>query len=75
MTSDLIKRANITGKLTGVFSGIVDEGEIPKEWKNSGTVPIYKGRGNALESGKYSGIRLLEHRIKLFKKVLEERLS
>ena len=30
-----------TRELTRVFSGIVDEGDIPKEWKNSVTVPIY----------------------------------
>ena len=74
MTSNLMKRANITGELTGVFSGIVDEGENPKEWKNNVTVPIYKGKGDALESVKYRGVRLLEHVIKLFEKVLEESL-
>ena len=42
MTSDLMKGAGITGELTKVSSKIVDEGEIPIEWKNSVTVPVYK---------------------------------
>ena len=66
MTSDLIKRANITGDLIGVFSGIVEEEEIPKEWKNRVTVRIYKGKEDALECGKYRRIKLLEHGMKLF---------
>ena len=69
MTSDLMKGAVITGR----EGYVVDEGEIPKEWKNSVTVPIYKGKGDALECGKYRGIRLLEHGMKLFEKLLEER--
>ncbi len=73
VTSDLLRRAGITGELTRIFRSIVDEGESPEDWKNSITVPIYKGKGDALECGKYRGVRLLEHRI-LFEKVLEERL-
>ena len=42
MTSDLMKRAGITGSKR-VFSRIVDEGEIPKEWKSSVNVSTYKG--------------------------------
>ena len=45
MTSDLMKEASISGELKRVFSGLVDEGEISKEWENSVTVPIYKAKG------------------------------
>ena len=74
VTSDLLKRSGITGELTRVFRSIFDKGEIPEDWKNSMTVPIYKGKGDALECGKYRRVRLLEHGMKLFEKVLEERL-
>ncbi len=75
VTSDLLKTAaGGTGELTRVFRSIVDEGEIPEDWKNIITVPIYKGKGDALECGKYRGVRLLEHGMKLFENVLEERL-
>ncbi len=33
MTSDLLKRVCITGKLTRVFRSIADEEEIPDDWK------------------------------------------
>ena len=74
MTSDLMKRADIIGELTRVISGKVDEGEIPEEWKNSVNVPSHKENGDVLECGKYRGIRLFEHGMKLFEKVLEKRL-
>ncbi len=60
--------------MTRVFRSIVDEGEIQEDWKNSITVPIYKGKRDALECGKLMGVQLLEHGMKLFEKVLEERL-
>ena len=39
------------------------------------TIPVYNGKGDALECGKHKGIRLLEHGMKLFEKVSEERLK
>ncbi len=74
VTSDFLKRAGVTGELTRVFRSIVCEGEIPEDWKNCITIPIYKGKGDTLECGKYRGVQLLEHGMKLFEKVLEERL-
>ena len=44
----------------------------PEEWGDSLTVPLYKGKGDALECGKYCGIRLLEHSFKIWEKVLEK---
>ena len=74
LSSDLIRNANVVEETTRIFRDIVDRGEIPEEWKDSETVPIYKGKGDALECGKYRGIRLLEHGMKLFERVLENRL-
>ncbi len=53
VTSDLLKRAGGIGEITRVFRSILDEGEIPEDWENSITLPIYKGKGDALECGKY----------------------
>ena len=47
---------------------------FPEEWKNSVTLPICKGKGDALDYRNYKGIKLLEHGMKLFEKVLEEML-
>ena len=52
--------------LTKIFQEIVEGGEIPDDWKLSLTVPIYKGKGDALDCGRYRGIRLLEHGVKVF---------
>ena len=51
-----------------------DRGEMPLEWADSSTVPIYKGKGDALSCSKYRGVKLLEHGIKLWEKILEEGL-
>jgi len=37
-------------------------------------VCVYKGKGDALECGSYRGIKLLDHVMKVFERVLEERL-
>jgi len=29
---------------------------IPEDWKSSTTITIYKGKGNAMECGKYRGV-------------------
>ena len=51
------------------------EGEdIPEDWRSSTTIPIFKGKGDAMECSKYRGIRLLEHGMKLYEGILERRL-
>ncbi len=53
---------------------ILQGNEVPKDWESSFTVPIYKGKGNPVECSNYRGIRLLEHGMKLYERVLEKRL-
>jgi len=36
-------------------NGIVKEGCIPEDWKSSVVQPIYKGKGNSMECGSYTG--------------------
>lgn len=75
LTVDLIKAAGKEGEveLTSVKQ-CIKKGEIPKDWKGSYTIPIFKGKGDALKCGNYRGIRLLEHGMKVYEKVLEKRL-
>jgi len=47
---------------------------MPSEWGNSYTIPVFKGKGDAMLCGKYRGGRLLEHGMKLWEKILERRL-
>ena len=76
MTCDILKEVGERGKeeLAKVFRNISEKGEIPEEWNDSFTIPIYKGKGDALSCGKYRGVRLLEHGMKLWEKILEGRL-
>ena len=48
------------------------EENIPEDWKKSTTIPIYNG--NILECGSYRGIKLLEHGMKIYERILDRRL-
>jgi hypothetical protein len=60
---------------TPLFREVAEDVNIPENWKRSVTIPIFKGKGDALQCGIYRGVRLLEHGMKIFEKVLEERLK
>ena len=47
---------------------------MPEEWKKSEIVPTYKQKGEPLECGNFRGIKLLEHGMKMFEKILERSL-
>ncbi len=47
-----------------VFELIETEERAPAEWGSSYTIHVYKGKGDA-QFGKYRGVRLLEHGMKL----------
>jgi len=55
-------------------NGIVKEGYIPKDWKSSVVLPVYKGKGDPMECGSYRGIKLLEHTMKVTKRIFEDRI-
>uniref|UniRef100_A0A6A7FPU9 Retrovirus-related Pol polyprotein LINE-1 n=1 Tax=Hirondellea gigas TaxID=1518452 RepID=A0A6A7FPU9_9CRUS len=76
LTSGMLKKlGNIrVVELTTIFREVAEEVNIPEDWKRSVTIPIFKGKGDVLQCGKYRGMRLLEHGMKIFEKVLEERL-
>ncbi|XP_068247732.1 uncharacterized protein [Palaemon carinicauda] len=47
---------------------------MPKDWKESLLVSIFKQKGDLMECSNYMGIKLTEHRLKVFVRVLDERL-
>ena len=57
-----------------IFNGILSDGRVPEQWKESLTVAIFKGKGDPLECSKHRGLRLLEHSMKVFEKILDRRL-
>jgi len=52
-------------------NGILKEGCIPEDWKSSVVLQIYKGKGDLIERGSYRGIKLLEHTMKVVKRIFE----
>ena len=77
LPSDMIKYAGKSAirELTKVFRDIVTREKSPEEWHRSTTVPLFKGKGDALECGGYRGLRLLEHGMKIWEKLLSDRLK
>ena len=57
-----------TGRLLNVC---MQEGRIPKEWRMGLIVPIWKGKGDVHDPGKYRGITLLSQVLKLLERVLD----
>ena len=73
---EMLKAAGNKGVkiMTKICNHVVREGAMPKEWKLSTLIPIYKGKGSPMECGSYRAIRLLEHGMKVLERVLERRL-
>jgi hypothetical protein len=53
---------------------VVKEGKVPDDWSTSWIVSVYKGKGDAMDCGSYRGIKLLEHAMKVFERVIETRI-
>ena len=54
---------------------MLDGRGMPDEWALSVVVPIFKGKGDAMNCGAYRGVKLLEHAMKIIEKVLEKRMQ
>ena len=44
------------------------------EWRNSTLVPIYKNKGDVQNCENYKGIKLMSHTMKLWERVIDQRL-
>ena len=47
---------------------------MPEQWGESFTIMIYKQKGDTLMCEKYTGVRLMDHSMKVWEKILERRL-
>ena len=47
---------------------------MPEDWKTSVMVPIYKGKGDVTNCSAFSGVKLLEHGMKIIEGVLEKKI-
>ena len=76
VVSEMIKAAGGAGVgwMTNLFSRVVVEGKVPDGWRGGLVVAVCRGRGDALDCGSYRGIKLLDHAMKVFERIIEKRL-
>lgn len=60
--------------LAKLFNKIIEEHTTPTDWQYSTTVPIWKKKGNPAECSNYRPIRLLSHTMKVFERILDQRI-
>ena len=61
--------------LTRLFNTILAGERMPKEWRRSVLIPIYKNKGEAQCCGNYRGIKLMSHTMKVWERIIEARLK
>jgi len=76
LTAEMIQATEGIGTqwLLDLCNGIVTEGCIPEDWKSSVILPIYKWKGDVMECGSYTGIKLLEHAMRVVARISEHRI-
>ena len=60
--------------LVNFFNRLLRGEKIPDEWRKSVLVLLYKGKGDIKECGKYQGIKLMSHPMKLWERIIEARI-
>ena len=59
---------------TRLFNSIIKCRKMSKDWEKSAKVLIYKGKGGALQTTNYRGLRMLETPLKVFEKIIFSKL-
>ena len=69
ITVDLLKVCEKESilRLTKVANDMLNGKNMPKCWKKSDLIPVYKGKGDVRSCGNYRSIKLLEHGMKVIK--------
>jgi len=57
--------------LASLCNLIVAQGRIPDDWQSSILVSVFKEKGDPMECGSYRAVKLLEHAMKVIKRVFE----
>ena len=60
--------------LTRLFNRLLMGEWMPEEWRRSVLIPIYKNKGDAQCCGNYRGIKLMNHTMKVWERIIETRL-
>ena len=60
--------------LLTIFNTIMENEQMPEEWRNSTLIPIFKNKGDIQNCSNYRGIKLMSHTLKMWERVIERRL-
>ena len=60
--------------LTRLFNKILTSEKMPGEWRRSMLVPIFKNKEDVQNCNNYRGIKLMNHSMKLWERVVDTRL-
>ena len=60
--------------LTEFFNVIFRTAKMPREWRASTVIPLYKNKGDIQDCNNFRDIKLLSHTMKLWERVIERRL-
>jgi len=63
-----------TDWLTRLLNQVILQGQMPKSWSTSTTVPIWKGKGDIADCSTYRPIRLMSHTLKILERIIDQRL-
>ena len=73
IAAEMLKAAGDIGLdiLTDLCNTIIQENSIPSRWDVSIILNCFKGKGVALDYSNYRGLKLIEHALKVFERVIE----
>ena len=76
ITAEMLKAAGDIGIdiLMDICNDIISEKAIPAKWDTSIILNLFKGKGAAVERGNYRGLKLIEHAMKVFERIIESLL-
>ena len=74
IVAEMLKASGEVGLdiFTELFNNIVKEEKVPSDWDMSIIINCFKGKGDAVERGNFRGLKLLEHLMKVFERVIEK---
>ena len=73
IVAEMLKPVGEAGavEVRDLIEDIISEGCIPTDWQESFIVNLYKGKGDALNRGNYTGLKLIEQVMKVLERVVE----
>ena len=74
MTSQPRLRGKGVSWLTEILYRVMASEKMPDEWQHSTLIPMYKNKGDIQECGNYRGIKPMSHSLKIWERVVANRL-